>query len=159
MSIPIVRRALYAFRFLVARQQLISGEFERAFTTAEAIFLDYGCDGPCEKVPPIANALAAWNIRKPLQTFDGCELAARQLSARLEGKQSTRSRTELIYMMFYLKYLLQFAESDFGDAPNIELAKLRAYSGQIIEVDGIDKLFTQSFPIESGWLQAQWRAA
>ncbi len=155
----LINRFVWAIKFVAARDCLMRGDFNRAFATAESIYRDYRCDAPSLAVPPTVNviyALSAWNLHKPRETFEACGIAATQLLDRLPASRAVRSGYDCAYLIYYLKYLLQFAEHDFGVSSCPGLAALRAHSVTRMDLRKVQALLKRSFPIDQHWLESQW---
>ena len=159
MTKSLAKKARYAANFVAAREQIIQGDYLRAFKTVTCVYRDFGCEGPCGSVPPVMNALyalSAWNLQKPRETFAGCAMASGQILGTAIKNSRSFSDSDQTYLLYYLKYLLQFAESDFGYSDDSSLADLRNYRGVKIDLQKIAGLLRRSFPIDQDWLESQW---
>jgi hypothetical protein len=162
MGDRIFRRLSYAVKFVFARERVIRGDFAGALEVVNGIYHDYRCSGPCREAPVTVNviyALAAWNLSRQDLTFQGCYIAADQLSDKIKADNPIKVRRNSKYLMCYCKYLLQFAESEVDRSQTYDLTVLRAYQCTKIAVAKVDGLLRRSFPIDQEWLEGQWAIA
>jgi hypothetical protein len=150
-----LRRLSYAANLLAARQRVASGEYADAIEAVRAAYRSYGCERPCVQAPPELNimcALASWNLKDQAMTFEACEIAANQLFHR--SPSTPRGRRNVKYLIYYCKYLLQFAEHDFDYSRERDLSRLRLYMGGSINAAKVDDLLRRTFPIDAEWLES-----
>jgi hypothetical protein len=133
------------------------GEYSRALGAVFAIYRSYRCDSPSKKAPLLVNimcALLAWNLQYPVMTFDACAISADQLFLR--SPKTRRGRRNIKYLLYYCKYLLQFAEHDFDYLGDRDLSKLRLYQRGSIDLAKVDRFLRETFPIDRVWLASEW---
>jgi hypothetical protein len=151
------RRFSYVLNLMAARERVASGEYSRALEAVCATYRIYRCNSPSTKAPTLINimcALVAWNLQNPAMTFDALAISADQLARRTPKKRRARRNNK--YLLYYCKYLLQFAEHDFDYSPDRDLSELRLYKRGSIDVTKVDNWFRETFPIDRVWLASEW---
>jgi hypothetical protein len=69
-----------------------------------------------------------------------------------------RIRHNVKYLLYYCKFLLQFAEQDFGYSRDRDLTRLRIHKGGTVDIAKVDDLLRRTFPVQPEWLEGAWGA-